>query len=102
MTEFSADAFLPHVGEVFRWQAGAPEARIMRLLDVERYPRRPGLAREPFSLLFVMHDQPPLAGGVYSLLHGEFERCELLLTRVTVPKYECQDPRGMYYEAVFS
>ncbi len=74
----------------------------MRLLEVERHRRQPGLAREPFSLLFVMHDQHPLGRGLHTLLHPEFEPCDLLISRVTAPKHEREDPNGMFYEAVFS
>lgn len=99
---FNAGEFLPHVGEIFLWRSPpAPDAR-MRLLEVERFRGQPGLARDPFSLLFVMHDQPPLGGGLRTLVHDNFEACELLLSRVTVPRLERQDPGGMFYQVVFS
>ena len=106
MTEFDADVFLPYVGAMFRWRSGAanggapPEAD-MRLHEVERYRLQPGMSREPFSLLFVMRDQPPLVSGLHSLVHSDFEPCELLLSRVTVPEYERADPGAMFYEVVF-
>jgi hypothetical protein len=103
MIEFSADHFLPLVGAMFTWRAEGSRAESnMRLLEVERFRSHPGLAREPFSLLFVMHDQPPLGRGLHTLVHSSFEPCDLLLSRVTVPKYEREDPRGMFYEAIFS
>jgi len=101
--EFNAERFLPHVGEIFVWRSsGVTKEARLRLLDVERFRHQPGLTREPFSLLFVMHGQPPLGGGLHRLVHDEFEECELLLSRVTVPKYERDDPGGMFYEVVFS
>lgn len=91
------------MGETFRWRAAvAATESSMRLLQVERSRRHPGLAREPFSLLFVMHDQPPLSWGLHTLVHADFEPCDLLLSRVSVPKHEREDPNGMFYEAVFS
>jgi len=103
MNEFSPELFLPHVGETFVWRAAdtAAEAR-MKLLEVERHQRQPGIEREPFSLLFVMHDQPPLGWSLHTLIHSGFQRCDLLLSRVTVPGHEREDPEGMFYEAVFS
>ena len=103
LDQFTAERFLPYVGDVFLWRpsGAAPEAS-MRLLEVERFREQPGLTREPFSLLFVMHDQPPLGRGLHRLVHAEFEACELLLSRVSVPKHEREHPGGMFYEAVFS
>ena len=108
MTDFTADLFLPHLGELFEWERptsrnGTGEGHAqMHLIEVTRQPHHPGVSREPFSLLFRMKGQRALAWGLHTLVHPEFERCELLLSRVRVPQYERKDPDGIYYEAVFS
>ena len=108
MADFTADLFLPHIGELFEWErpasrngTGEGNAR-MYLIEVARQPHHPGACREPFSLLFRMKGQGALEWGLHTLVHPKFERCELFLSRVTVPQYGRKDPDGIYYEAVFS
>jgi len=108
IADFTADLFLSHIGELFEWErpasrtgTGEEKAR-MRLIEVTRHPSYRGECREPFSLLFAMTGQRELERGLHTLAHPSFERCELLLSRVTVPPYERQEPDGIYYEAVFN
>lgn len=102
---FSAEMFEPLVGQTLAFQAdGHPELppAHMQLLEVKRGRKSPLFAREPFSLLFSLKDQPPLAECLYGLDNPQFEPAGLLISRVRVPKYERSDPEGQYYEAVFS
>jgi uncharacterized protein DUF6916 len=108
LADFTGATLLPYAGQVFVFQRpagpdGRPggEARLV-LLEVNQYPRQPGLSRDPFSLLFVMKGQAPLEKGLPRLMHQDFEPFDIFLQRVTVPKYENIDPAGMYYEAVFN
>jgi hypothetical protein len=107
ITEFTADLFLFRVGELFEWEqpasrdgAGGARAR-MHLIEVTRQRLYGGARREPFSLLFLMRGQCALERGLHTLVHPAFERCELLLSRVTVSPSESKGPDGIYYEAVF-
>jgi hypothetical protein len=108
LAELTADLFQPYVGQpvVFERPADSdtaeeePPAR-MTLLEVHRGTPSPALRRTPFSLLFVMKDQAPLSLGLHRLMFPGCEPADLLLSRVTVPKYQAKDPTGMYYEAVF-
>ena len=106
IAEFTADLFLLRVGELFEWERPGgrtgEEKAWMRLIEVTRHPSHGGDSREPFSLLFVMQGQRELERGLHTLVHPLFQRCELLLSRVTVPPYERKEPDGIYYEAVFS
>ena len=74
----------------------------MCLIEVTRHLSYGGARREPFSLLFLMKGQHALEGGLHTLVHPEFERCELLLSRITLPPSERKEPDGIYYEAVFN
>lgn len=107
LADLTADLFTPLVGQTIVFErppepdASATEPARMKLLDVSRSAKSPAVRREPFSLLFVMKDQRPLGMGLHRLLHPSFEPADLLVSRVTAPKYEAIDPAGMYYEAVF-
>jgi hypothetical protein len=108
MPQFTADIFAAYVGQILEFER--PEAREdkppiparMQLVEVTRHRMQAGMTREPFSLLFVMRDQPPLSRGLHRLHHDDFEACDLYLERVIAPKYQQSDPMGMYYEAVFN
>lgn len=56
--------------------------------------------RNPFSLLFVLRDGKLSADGLCRLEHPDFESCDLLLSRVTVPGVH-PGSKQEYYEAVF-
>jgi len=106
MAEFTAELFLPRVGELFAWErsrgrTGEGKAW-MRLIEVTRYRAYGEGRREPFSLLFVLQGQPELESGLHTLADPSFEPCELLLSRVTVPADERNERGGIHYEAVFS
>jgi Domain of unknown function (DUF6916) len=107
LADFTADLFAPFTGQTLVFErpsapdAPAAEPARMLLLEVKRGSPIPGFRRQPFSLLFVMKDQAPLGAGLHRLIHPGIEPSELLVSRVTVPKYQAQDPKGMYYEAVF-
>jgi len=72
----------------------------LELLEVTRQNAggRPSGFREPFSLLFALRSSKPLASGLHSITHDDFEAAGWFLTRVLVPG---RDPRLAYYEAVF-
>lgn len=105
--DFTADLFMPLIGQklIFERPADAEvsttEPARLELLEVKPGKKSPALRREPFSLLFVLKDQEQLGNGLHRLRQPGFEAAELLISRVTAPKYEAQDPAGMFYEAVF-
>lgn len=107
LANFTAELFEPCIGQVFVFErptdsgGAAVEPARMMLLEVRRGVRSPALRREPFSLFFVMKDQAPLSEELHRLVHPGCEAADLLVTRVTAPKYQAMDPAGMYYEAVF-
>lgn len=70
----------------------------MKLVEITT---RPGSEGRPFALLFVLHDQPPLANALPKLIRDGFEPCEIYFSRVTSPRRQANDPTGVYYEAVF-
>jgi hypothetical protein len=107
LAELTAELFDPYVGQmmVFERPAGSeaeeePPAR-MTLLEVHRGIPSPALRRVPFSLLFVMKDQAELSFGLHRLILSGHTPVELLISRVTVPKFQASDPMGMFYEVVF-
>lgn len=107
LADLTAELFEPFIGQTITFErpaanGGTPlEPARMQLLEVKRGPKSPALRREPFSLFLVMKDQPPLGTGLHRLTHLECESADLLVTRVTAPKYEAADPMGMFYEVVF-
>jgi hypothetical protein len=107
LADYTADHFLPLVGETLVFErpndgtAPVTEPARMKVLEVKRGPQSPAVRREPFSVLFVMKDQPELGAGLHRLIQAGLEPADLLITRVTVPKYQAIDPAGMYYEVVF-
>ena len=102
---FCAELFEPLVGGTLEFRAdGRPELppAHLQLVEVRRNAKSSLFNREPFSLLFSMKDQPPLAACLYALKHAQFEPAGLLISRVRIPKYERIDPEGQYYEAIFT
>ena len=117
LTELSAQHFQPLVGQKLRFlrpsadlsrapamslDGVAREAVELALHDVKvaRFPSMRG-KRQPFSLLFTLRDAAPLDDRHLHLLsHPEFEPCDLLLSRVTVPELDQHDGT-MYYELIF-
>src|SRR5215470_7950613 len=79
LADFTADMFEPLVGQTLIFErpdsSDTPtlEPVRMKLLEVKRNPKSPAVRREPFSLLFVMKDQPPLGKGLHGLAHPYFE-----------------------------
>jgi hypothetical protein len=107
LPDFTAELFDPLLGQTVVFERPADPANIsleparMTLLEVKRGHKSPALRREPFSLFFVLKAQPPLGVGLHRLMQPGFEPTDILVTRVTAPKYEALDPAGMFYEAVF-
>src|SRR6266700_5106652 len=104
LREMTAEMFQPLVGHDVSFQRPAAHLETVGLtlinVRVSRHSSIPGM-RQPFALLFRLRDAPPLDDRrTHTLFHPDFERCELLLTRVTVPGLDIHDG-AMYYEAVF-
>jgi len=100
--KYTADTFLPCVGQVFTFES-AEAARIpvhLELLEVKRQSSsgRPTGFREPFALLFALRSAEPLGRGFHRITHDDFEPADWFLTRVLAPG---RDPSLAYYEAVF-
>jgi hypothetical protein len=107
LQDFVADLFDPLVGTTLVFErpcgsepAGQGPAR-MKLLEVHRGAKPLPALRQPFSLLFVVKDQPPLGTGLHRLVYPGFEPADLFISRVMAPEYQAIDPLGMYYQAVF-
>jgi hypothetical protein len=74
------------------------ESVILRLLEVDRLPSRPGAPRaEPFRLLFAGPPTPVLPQQIHSVHHGELGLIELFLVALGPGS----DGR-MRYEAIFN
>ncbi|HTP36316.1 MAG TPA: hypothetical protein VMJ75_29280 [Candidatus Acidoferrales bacterium] len=107
LADLTAELFEPFIGQAITFERPAAngeaplEPARMQLLEVKRGHNSPALRREPFSLFLVMKDQPPLGPGLHRLAHSTCESADLLVTRVTAPKYEAADPTGMFYEVIF-
>ena len=107
LADFTAEVFEALVGQTLVFErppspGPAPAEPVrMQLLEVRRGHAAPPPLRQPFSLLLVMKDQPPLGMGLHRLIRAGLEPAELLISRVTVPHYQIKDPAGMYYELVF-
>jgi hypothetical protein len=103
VVDFTADLFEPLIGQALVFgRPGEDEAPVrLNLLEVKRGKKSPAVRREPFSLFFVLKDQAPLGDGLHRLLQPGCEEADLLVSRVTAPRYEALDPTGMFYEAVF-
>jgi hypothetical protein len=104
MADVTADAFEPLLGqmvEFHRPEASDNPAR-MRMVDLRRDYQMPDMAREPFSLLFAMKDQALLAPALHRLNLAGFEPLDLLICKVSTPKFERQYPGSIFYEVIFS
>src|SRR5215471_16005852 len=92
LAELTADHFSPLIGETLTFQRPAPaagsEPARMKLLEVKRHKASVAIRREPFSLFFAMKHQEPLGDGLHRFVHPGFEPSDLLISRVTAPKYE--------------
>ena len=102
IADFTAQLFQPLVGQAVQWERPGGGTARLELLEVQTYPRQPGMTRDPFSLLFELKGQKPIEPGLPRLVHPGFEPCELLLSRVRVPEFERAHRAGVFYEAVFS
>ena len=87
------------MGEDLRIDGAPGEGEILlRLVEVDRIPPRPGAPRaEPFALLFAGPVSPVLDQRMYSLHHPDLGSIELFL----VPVGPGPDGR-MRYESVFN
>jgi hypothetical protein len=107
LADFAAEVFEPLVGQTLVFERSSSEGQApaeparMQLLEVHRGHPAPPPLRQPFSLLLMMKDQPPLSMALHRLIHDGLEPAELLISRVTVPHHQVKDPAGMYYELVF-
>ena len=109
MEQFTADVFAAYRGTnfLFRSSDRTSAAAQLELVDIQRSEKlmqdahRPAQHRAPFSLLFVLQDDPPLGAGLHRLEHADFDPCDLLLTRVAVPGHEGGHNTRAFYEAVF-
>jgi hypothetical protein len=104
----TADTFEPLVGEEFVFGRPAnPDGGFaglvrMKLASLTRLPLHDLTDRQPFSIIFVLKDQPPLTMGLHRLLHPELEPFDMFLSRVMAPRLQKADPAGMFYEAIFN
>jgi uncharacterized protein DUF6916 len=97
IANYTADTFLPYIGQVLRFVPGDVQ---LELLEVKRHSSngRPAGFREPFALLFALRGEDQLGRGLHRIAHDDFEPADWFLTRVLAPG---RDPRLAYYEAVF-
>jgi hypothetical protein len=97
IANYTADTFLPYVGQVLRFVPGDVQ---LELLEVKRHSSsgRPAGFRDPFALLFALRSAEQLGRGLHRIAHDDFEPADWFLTRVLAPG---RDPRLAYYEAVF-
>jgi hypothetical protein len=102
LRDFAAPRFEPLVGQPVRFLRPESQPVDLELVSTraQQAPSAPGL-RPPFSLLFKVCQAAPLNDRLlHTLDQPGFERCELLLSRVTVPELDRRDGT-LYYEAVF-
>ena len=105
VAEFQAEIFRPFLQEPFTllrpMPPGVASPRVeLTLVEVKEMATSTLRPRPPFSLLFALRDAAPLEDRfLHRLVHPNFEKCDLLLSRVTIP----DDPRDgtMFYEIVF-
>lgn len=102
MDQYTSDAFVPLVGQVFSFHrtadAGDPPIQL-ELLHVQAFRHRADMGgRQLFSLLFALRGGEATQESTLHLRHDAFEPCAWFVNRVTVPE---RDPRTPYYEAVF-
>lgn len=113
LQEFTPEAFLSHIGQVFSLESNETSQGEFRqpfkleLVEVNTHGMRAAsgkseIRREPFSLLFILQGTMPLGRGLHRLVHEQFALSELFLSRVVAPQRAEQDGAGaVYYEAVF-
>ncbi len=107
IAEFRAELFEPFLNGSIQFLRPVPPGAVspavnLTLMEVREagHPGVPG-QRRPFSLLFALRDSAPLEDRfLHRLAHPGFERCDLLLSRVTVPEHDRRDGT-MFYEIVF-
>lgn len=107
--EFRLEHFEPHIGDRFRFirpdavPGESDPAVELILLEAQSLPNPRGYpGRPPFSLLFELCAGRELAVHPHRLLTDGFAECDLLITRVSVPKRMRENPQGRFYEAVFA
>lgn len=103
LDKLTHESFSPHDGETFNLVL-EDQTLAMKLVEVSPLPtpRRqpwdaPSEKRQPFSLVFLGPNQPPLDQGSYRFEHegvGTMER--LFITPVH------ENEQGRYYEAIFT
>jgi hypothetical protein len=86
------------LGDDFSVDDGQEEAVILRLVEVDRLPTRPGAPRpEPFGLVFAGPRTPVLLQRIHSLQHHDLGPVELFLVALG------PGPDGrMRYESIFN
>lgn len=107
ISDFTAEMFRPLVNKPITFLRPAPagvacEPVDLMLIAVHEQAGSPGPGfRRPFSLMFTLRDEAPLADRyLHQLSHPDFEACEVLLCRVSVPDLDRRDGT-MFYEIVF-
>jgi hypothetical protein len=108
ISDFKAETFRPFEGKALTFLRPAPAGAACEPVDLtliavneQAGSPRPGF-RRPFSLMLTLRDQSPLADRfLHQLSHPDFEPCELLLSRVSVPELDKRDGT-MFYELVFA
>ncbi len=102
MAQYTTDAFVSRVGEVFSFHrtADANDAPIrLELIGVHPSPQRGhARGREPFSLSFALRGGDATEQSTLHFRHEDFESCGWFVNRIVAPQH---DPRTAHYEAVF-
>ena len=108
LKDFAAEMFQPLVGRKLAFlrpvaSPGAQRVRVeLELIEVRvSHAGGQGGMRRPFSLLFTLRQEPGLNDRfLHQFAEPDFEECELVLSRVSVPELDRHDGT-MYYEAAF-
>lgn len=95
---FTADRFLPHVGEVFHVVVGDGQQVPVLLSEVSRLPTEgsPRRARVPFSLIFHAPQGTHLEQQVYRVEKPGMEPFECFLVPIE------PDRHGVRFEAIYA
>ena len=93
----SAAAFRPYLGQDFLLQFPGGDSTVAQLAEVVEWPTRPGLERQPFSIVLQTGQlQTYYPQAIYTIEHPAWTPLSLFLVPLGVKG------NGMQYEAVFS
>lgn len=89
--------FSPHVDSTFAVDLGESSLDLT-LTEAQKQPVHPypGMAREPFSLIFFSDTQTVLPQQMYALTHPAMGQVEVFLVPVG------RDPTGVRYQAIYN